>query len=135
MSNPHCPEKERIWIDVAMAVTPYLLFAGLEFNEKRYIDEAANQAFLMSEEFLDAENGLLHQCKNFTGPGRYSEDHWGRGNGWGYIALTELVQYLPEDSEHRPKNAGKAKNQAFFQKKICLVLYPFFRTSYVTILP
>lgn len=102
MSNPHHPEKELIWIDVAMAVTPYLLFAGLAFNEEKYIDEAAKQAFLHYEEFLDEDNGLLHQCKNFIEPGVYSKDHWSRGNGWGYIALTELINYLPEDSKHRP---------------------------------
>lgn len=102
--------KECIWIDVAMAVTPYLLFAGIAFNEQSYIDEAAKQAFLMYEEFLDSANGLLHQSKGFNGSGRYSEDHWCRGNGWGYIALTELVQYLPKDSMHREKAERYFKN-------------------------
>lgn len=103
MSYRHEPDKELIWIDVATAVTPYLLFAGLALGEQRYIDEAANQTFLMYEEFLDPENGLLHQCKNWIGPGLYSQDHWGRGNGWGYFPLAELVQHLPPDSVHRPK--------------------------------
>jgi unsaturated rhamnogalacturonyl hydrolase len=103
MSHPYCPPLERVWIDVAMAVVPYLLFAGLAIHEPRYVDEAARQAFLHYEEFLNPANGLLHQSRNFNGPGRYSEDHWGRGNGWGYIALTELVQYLPADSPHRAK--------------------------------
>jgi unsaturated rhamnogalacturonyl hydrolase len=101
MSNRHRAEEELIWIDVAMAVTPYLLFAGLALDEQRYLDEAVRQSILMYDEFLDPENGLLHQCKNFCGPGRLSEDHWSRGNGWGYIALTELVQHLPETSPHR----------------------------------
>lgn len=103
MSNPYHVEKELIWIDVAMAVIPYLLFAGLALKEERYIDEAATQAFLMYEEFLNKENGLLHQCKNFVAPGVYSQDHWSRGNGWGYIGLIELVQHLPADSPHREK--------------------------------
>ncbi|MDQ0873657.1 unsaturated rhamnogalacturonyl hydrolase [Paenibacillus sp. V4I3] len=103
MSYPYAPEEELIWIDVAMAVTPYLLFAGLALDEQRYIDEAANQTFLMYEEFLDSENGLLHQSKNWAGPGKFSEDHWSRGNGWGYMPLAELVQHLPPSSVHRPK--------------------------------
>jgi len=102
MSYRHEPDKEMIWIDVAMAVTPYLLFAGLALDEPRYIDEAAKQTFLMYEEFLDADNGLLHQSKNWAGPGKYSEDHWSRGNGWGYLPLAELVQHLPPNSAHRP---------------------------------
>lgn len=103
LKNPHRPDEDLIWIDVAMAATPFLLFAGLHFKETRYVEEAAKQAFLMYEEFLNPDNGLLHQCKNFVAPGVYSEDHWSRGNGWGYIALTELVQHLPADSEFRPK--------------------------------
>ena len=26
-----------------------------------------------------------------------SQDHWSRGNGWGYAELAELIQYLPKD--------------------------------------
>ncbi|WP_052087747.1 glycoside hydrolase family 88 protein [Paenibacillus wynnii] len=100
---PGSGDADLIWIDVAMAVTPYLLFAGVSLKDNRYIDEAAKQTFLMIDEFINPSNGLLHQCKNFLGPGRYSEDHWSRGNGWGYLALTELVQYLPEGSPHREK--------------------------------
>ncbi|MFD2701891.1 glycoside hydrolase family 88 protein [Paenibacillus shunpengii] len=103
LKMPGAPEANLIWIDVAMAATPYLLFSGIGLREERYIEEAANQTFLMIEEFRNPENGLLHQCKNFVGPGRFSEDHWSRGNGWGYIALTELVQYLPRQSPYRER--------------------------------
>lgn len=115
MSMPQCPEMEKIWIDVATAVTPYLLYTGLATGEQKYIDEAAKQTFLMYEELLDRENGLLHQCKNFIAPGVYSEDHWSRGNGWGYIALTELVRCLPGNSVHRTKaeNYFKSLSKAF----------------------
>jgi unsaturated rhamnogalacturonyl hydrolase len=103
MSMPKVPEQEKIWIDVATAVTPYLMYAGLALQEPRYIDEAVNQTMLMIEEFRNPENGLLHQSKNFAGPGLYSQDHWGRGNGWGYFPLAELVRLLPPDSPHRPR--------------------------------
>ncbi|MFA9480320.1 glycoside hydrolase family 88 protein [Phycisphaerales bacterium AB-hyl4] len=93
--------RQMVWIDVAMPVTPFLLFAGLTFGQPDWIDEAARQTFLHYDELLNPDNGLLHQCKNFTVPGAVTDDHWGRGNGWGLIALTELVQYLPADSPHR----------------------------------
>ena len=103
LKHRYDPSADKIWIDVAMAATPYLLFAGLAFDEKRYQEEAARQAFLMYDELVDPENGLLHQCKNVVGPGLYSQDHWSRGNGWGYIALTELVQHLPQTSPDRAR--------------------------------
>lgn len=93
---------DKIWIDVAMAATPYLIFAGLALDEERYVAEAVHQAVAMHDAFLDPENGLLHQCRNFVGPGLLSQDHWSRGNGWGFLALTELVRHLPAESPHRP---------------------------------
>jgi unsaturated rhamnogalacturonyl hydrolase len=104
---PREPEADKIWIDAAMATTPFLLFAGQTLGEQRYVDEAVRQAVLMYDEFLDADCGLLHQCKNFAGNGLYSQDHWGRGNGWGYIALPELVAGLPEDSPDRQAVADR----------------------------
>jgi len=101
---PGRPELEQIWIDVVTAVTPYMLFAGLAFDEDRYIDFAAEQCFKMYEIFLDPDCGLLHQCRGFMEDKEaFSEDHWSRGNGWGYLGLAELVQYLPDDSPHRAK--------------------------------
>ena len=101
---PSCPEKEKIWIDVVTAVTPFMLFAGLALNEEKYIDFAAEQCFKMYEIFLDKTCGLLHQSKGFMeNPDFISHDHWSRGNGWGYIGLAELVRYLPKNSTHRAK--------------------------------
>jgi unsaturated rhamnogalacturonyl hydrolase len=99
--NPYRPKEQRVWIDLVMAVTPYLLFAGLACGRSEWVDEAAKQAFGHYKLFLNSDNGLLHQSKGFVGPGLISQDHWGRGNGWGYIALTELVEHLPDGSPHR----------------------------------
>jgi unsaturated rhamnogalacturonyl hydrolase len=96
-------EADMVWIDVAMAVAPYLLYAGQSFDEPRYVDEAVRQAVLMHDDLIDPSCGLLHQCRGFIAPGIYSQDHWSRGNGWGYFALTELVRGLPADSPHRPE--------------------------------
>jgi unsaturated rhamnogalacturonyl hydrolase len=101
-SHPRFPGEDRIWIDVAFAVTPFLLFAGLAFEEDVYIEEAFQQVRNMADVFRDADNGLLHQCKNFVAPGKLSEDHWSRGNGWGLLAMSELVNHLPADDPRRP---------------------------------
>ncbi|MFE1440180.1 glycoside hydrolase family 88 protein [Streptomyces sp. NPDC058739] len=90
-----------IWIDAAMASTPFLLYAGRALGERRYLDEAVDQAVLMYDELLDPAHGLLHQCRGFIAPGVLSQDHWGRGNGWGYFALAELVRGLAHDDPRR----------------------------------
>lgn len=101
-SHPKFPGEGRIWIDVAFAVTPFLLFAGLAFGDDAYVEEAFQQARKMVDVFRDADNGLLHQCRNFIAPGEVSHDHWSRGNGWGLLALSELVNHLPADDPRRP---------------------------------
>lgn len=101
---PGCEKDGLIWIDTAAAVTPYMLFTGLACGKKEYIDFAARQCFQMYETLLDTSCGLLHQCRGFReDKSLCSEDYWSRGNGWGYMALTELVQYLPGDSVYREK--------------------------------
>ena len=101
---PGMQQQRAIWIDTVAAVTPFMLFAGLTLGREEYIDFAAEQCFGMYEALLDRECGLLHQCRGFLeDAGRCSEDHWSRGNGWGYMGLAEMVKYLPENSPHRPK--------------------------------
>lgn len=94
---PGRPEKKQIWIDVVTAVSPYMLYAGLYFDEPRYIDFALNQCFAMYDAFEDPENHLLHQSRGFIDGDitALSTDHWSRGNGWGIIGLAEILQYLP----------------------------------------
>ena len=41
----HPREHHKIWIDVAFAITPYMLYAGLILNEPKYIDYAVEQCF------------------------------------------------------------------------------------------
>lgn len=100
--QPGDETKSRIWIDVAFAVTPFLLFAGLAFDEDKYIEEAYQQTARMVRALRNSENGLLHQARGFNGPGKLTQDHWSRGNGWGALALAELVNYLPDDDPRRP---------------------------------
>lgn len=91
--------RDLIWIDAAFAVSPFLLFTGLALDVKEYVDDAFHQIHGLYELLLNRDNGLLHQSRGFIGHGKISHDHWSRGNGWGLLALAELVAWLPE--EHR----------------------------------
>ncbi len=97
LKMPRDPSRNLVWIDVAFAVTPFLVFAGLALGEERYLEEAFQQTARMVRLLRNPENGLFHQGINFNGPGKISEDHWSRGNGWGAFALIEIARYLPAD--------------------------------------
>lgn len=86
---------DKIIIDTAFAVCPFLAFTGMALDNQAYIDEAIHQGLTLVDLLRNPENGLLHQTKNIVGPGLFSEDHWSRGNGWGMLALAELLVALP----------------------------------------
>jgi Predicted unsaturated glucuronyl hydrolase involved in regulation of bacterial surface properties, and related proteins len=106
--HPDEPHLGRIFIDTAFAVTPYLLFCGRAAGRRDWIDEAWRQTRGLVERLRDPANGLLNQAINFRGHGHRTQDHWSRGNGWGLMALAELVAYLPDDY------AGRADAEEMF---------------------
>lgn len=110
--HPIDPQLGRIFIDVAFAITPFLLFCGRAAGREDWIDEAWRQTRGLVERLRDPKNGLLHQAINFRGPGHRTQDHWSRGNGWGLLALAELVAHLPE------AHAGRADAEAMFLELI-----------------
>lgn len=100
ISHPSEGGEHKVWIDVATAVTPFLVFAGNILGEQKYLDEAVKQTIMMYDLFYDSSNGLIHQAQGFCdgySPAKISEDHWSRGNGWGLFPLSELVQFLPKE--------------------------------------
>lgn len=99
--HPDAPQDEKIWIDVAFAVTPFLLFCGLKLGRSDCIDEAWAQTRKMVGRLRVAGTGLVNQAINFRGAGHRTGDHWSRGNGWAILALTELAQYFPESHPAR----------------------------------
>ncbi|GHB92453.1 glycoside hydrolase family 88 protein [Cerasicoccus arenae] len=109
-------DRGRIWIDVAFAVTPFMVFAGLALDNEDYVEEGFQQTAMMVKAFRNDETGLLHQSRGFCGPDKLSEDHWSRGNGWGAYALCELAVELPD------AHPRKAEAVAMFRDLINSVL-------------
>lgn len=100
--RPVDPAEEKIWIDAAFAVTPFLLFCGLKLDRADCINEAWAQTRKLVEALRVSETGLVNQAINFCGRGHRSADHWARGNGWALLALAELAQFFPEAHPDRP---------------------------------
>jgi len=112
MNSPHCedgiishPENDSItWIDIAAFIPPFMLYTGLKLGEQKYVDYATYSCLRFYDELTDRTNGLLHQCRGFLEhKERVTSDHWSRGNGWGYLGITELMQHLPENSDYKEK--------------------------------
>ena len=83
----------RLWIDDMYMITMIQAQAYHTTKERKYIDNAAKEmAFYLKQ--LQRENGLFYHADD-------APIYWGRGNGWMAAGMTELLEYLPQDSEYR----------------------------------
>lgn len=105
-------KEDQVFIDVAFAVTPYLLYAGLKFNNPAYIDFSVKETLDLFKILKDNKTGLLHQARGFQGLGSMSQDNWSRGNGWAAFALSALIKDLPLN--HPQRKEVEAVAQQFF---------------------
>ncbi len=86
-----------LWIDTVFGICPFLLWTGLAAKRPEYIDEACFQMIEHHKVLFDPKLKVYHQAFNAVIPGTLTPGHWGRGHGWGVLALAELVYDLPKD--------------------------------------
>ena len=112
-------ERNPVFIDVVLAVTPYMLYSGLLSDNQEYIDYAVWMVTSIWDILYDAESGLIHQARACKGhpKGYITQDCWSRGNGWLSMALAALIKDLPNNHPKRKEieNLAKKYYQAVFK--------------------
>ncbi len=96
ITAPWCVKGDKVFIDTAFAVTPFLVTAGLHFDDPAWVRDGFEHTAKLYNVLSDAETGLVHQGRGFTGKTPISPVYWSRGNGWGLVALAAMVDYLPD---------------------------------------
>ncbi|WP_262886031.1 DUF4861 family protein [Sunxiuqinia indica] len=113
MTSKHVTDDtHKVFIDMAYAVSAYLLYAGLALDNQEYIDFAVFETVELFKILKDKRTGLLHQSRGFNGHGNFSNDNWSRGNGWGAMAISNLARDLPDS--HPRKNEVVNLARQFF---------------------
>jgi unsaturated rhamnogalacturonyl hydrolase len=103
MCHPQDASEGKIFIDIAFAVTPFLLYCGLAMQRDDLISRAWTETKQLIDALIVPDTGLVNQAINYRGPGHRTQDHWSRGNGWAMHALSALVESLPEKHPDRPE--------------------------------
>lgn len=98
----------QMWLDGIFMGSTYMVQYASEFGAPEWFDVAVNQAVMAYEKTLDKESGLLMHawdesrqqkwCDPETGRSHYP---WSRATGWYLMALTDILEYLPEDHSGR----------------------------------
>jgi unsaturated rhamnogalacturonyl hydrolase len=94
------PHPDTLWLDDLYMSVPALAQMGRLTGEKRYYDDAVKQILQFSERMFVKEKGIyMHGWVTKMDP--HPVFHWARANGWAIMAMTELLEVLPDDHPGR----------------------------------
>jgi unsaturated rhamnogalacturonyl hydrolase len=94
------PMVNTLWLDDLYMSVPALAQMGVLTGETKYFDDAVKQILQFSERMFIAEKGLYrHGWVQDMDP--HPAFHWARANGWAIVAMTELLEVLPQDHPGR----------------------------------
>jgi len=97
------PQKESLWTDDFYMCIPFLVRMGKLTGDTKYYDEALKQAVQLSSHLFVWEKQLYDHGWN-ANAGEYDPNiFWGRANGWAMMAMTTLLDVLPQDYPGREK--------------------------------
>ena len=94
------PQKNTLWLDDLYMSIPALAQMGKLTGDKKYFDDAVKQVVQFSNRMFNEELGLyMHGWVEEMNV--HPEFHWARANGWALLAMTELLDVLPENHAGR----------------------------------
>jgi unsaturated rhamnogalacturonyl hydrolase len=95
----------RFWIDDTYMVGSLQAQAYKSMGDIIYANHATAQllGYMGVVQNLQQPNGLFHHTTS-------APIHWGRGNGWGAAAMTEVLLAIPNDDPNRPLLLTKYQN-------------------------
>jgi rhamnogalacturonyl hydrolase YesR len=96
------PQNNTIWLDDLYMSVPALAQMGKLTGEQKYYNDAVKQVVQFSQRMFNKEMGIyMHGWVQEMDV--HPEFHWARANGWALMAMTELLEVLPQS------HAGRAK--------------------------
>lgn len=100
--------QHQIWLDGLYMASPFLARYGKEFNKPEWIDEAVKQFTLCRRHTYDEKTGLYHHAWDESKSQRWADpetghspNFWGRSIGWWFMALVDVLDYIPADHPGR----------------------------------
>lgn len=90
------PQKNTLWLDDLYMGVPAIAQMGKLTGDKKYYDDAIKQILQFSGRMYNRQlNVYMHGW--VEGMAVHPEFHWARANGWALLAMTELLDVLPEN--------------------------------------
>ena len=100
--------QHQMWLDGLYMASPFLARYGAEFNRPDLIDEAVKQFTLCHKHTYSPETGLYHHAWDESKSQRWanpqdgtSPNFWGRSIGWWFMAMVDVLDYIPDNHPGR----------------------------------
>ncbi len=107
----HWPIPESVWADDMYMSVPALAEMGKLTGNTSYYDDAVKQVVQISQRLFQPELGLYRHGWVSVNPDSI-DIHWGRANGWCFMAMCELLDVLP------PEHPGYAKVLSLYRAQV-----------------
>lgn len=100
----------QIWLDGLYMGSPFLAEYAVTFNQPELIDDVINQFLVCARHTYDEATGLYYHAWDESKRQRWanketgqSPNFWGRSIGWWFMALVDVLDYIPAAHPQRPK--------------------------------
>ena len=94
------PQKNTLWLDDLYMYIPAVAQMGKLTGDRKYFDDCVKQVLAYSKRMFNKENGLyMHGWVESMKV--HPEFCWARANGWALMAMSELLDVLPENHAGR----------------------------------
>jgi len=89
------PQRNTLWLDDLYMGVPALAQAGKLTGDINYYNDGVKQILQFSQRMFNKEKGVyMHGWVQEMNV--HPQFHWARANGWALLAMTELLDVLPE---------------------------------------
>lgn len=105
--------QHQIWLDGLYMGSPFLAEYAVTFNQPELIDDVMNQFLVTAKRTYDEATGLYYHAWDESKRQRWanretgqSPNFWGRSIGWWFMALVDVLDYIPADHPQRHELIG-----------------------------
>lgn len=95
--------QHQMWLDGIYMASPYMARYGAEFDKPEWQAQAVHQVMTCHKHTHDPKTGLYHHAwdesrnQRWADANGHSPNFWGRSIGWWFMAMVDVLDYIPAD--------------------------------------
>lgn len=100
--------QHQIWLDGLYMASPFLAEYAVRFGKPELMDDVINQFLVCAQHTYDPKTGLYYHAWDESRKQQWanketgqSPHFWGRSLGWWYMALVDVLDFVPENHPQR----------------------------------